>query len=235
VIDKVVESVAHAVHDVPSGATVLIGGFGFCGVPENLLRALAQQGASDLTTVSDDAGLDGWGIGQLLDAQRVRRMLLARAVGNAAFQRQLRAGELDVTFVPLGTLVERVRAGGAGIPAFYTPTGVGTPVAEGKEVREFEGKPYLLERAIHGDFALVAAWRGDRHGNLVYRETARNTNPLMAASARVCIAEVEELVEPGQLDPNGIHTPGIFVHRVVVARRSKGIDHPQSPFAQRRA
>jgi 3-oxoacid CoA-transferase subunit A len=228
-IDKVVSSSEEAVRDILDGVTVLVGGFGFCGVPENLLRALAQHEVHGLTTASDDPGLDDWGLGWPIAAHRIRRMLLGRAVGNAGFQRQLQAGEIDAEFVPLGTLTERVRAGGAGIPAFYTPTGVGTPVAEGKEVREFDGRPYLLERALVGDFALIAAWRGDRMGNLIYRKSARNTNPLMASGAKVCIAEVEELVEVGQLDPENIHTPGIFVHRVVVAPRTKGLGHPLAP------
>jgi 3-oxoacid CoA-transferase subunit A len=221
-IDKLVASLDEAVQDVSHSATILSGGFGFCGVPENLLRALAQQGATNLTTVSDDAGLDGYGIGSLLQARRVRRMILGRAVESPDFDAQFQTGELQVEFVPLGTLVERLRAGGSGIPAFYTPTGVGTVVAEGKEMREFDGRVYLLERAIIGDVALVAAWKGDRLGNLVYRRSARNTNPVVAMAGRVCIAEVEELVEVGEIEPECVQTPGIHVHRVVVAPRTKG-------------
>lgn len=221
-INKVVGSAEEALRDVADGATVLCGGFGYCGVPENLLRVLALQGAGRLTTVSDDAGLDGYGIGCLLATRRVRRMLLGRAVDSPEFDRQYEAGLLDVEFVPLGTLVERLRAGGSGIPAFYTPTGVGTVVAEGKEMRDFDGHPYLLERAIVGDVALVAAWKGDRLGNLVYRRSARNTNPSVAMAGQVCVAEVEELVEVGELTPEDIHTPGIHVHRIVVAPRTKG-------------
>jgi len=229
-INKVFASAAGAVADVADGSTVLVGGFGFCGVPENLLTALAQQGARDLTTVSDDPGLAGWGNGLLVEARHVRRMILSRAVGNPEFQRQLLAGEIEAEFLPLGTLTERVRAGAAGIPAFYTPTGVGTVVAEGKEIREFEGRSYVMERAIIADIALIAAWRGDRMGNLVYRKTARNTNPLMASGGKLVIAEVEELVDPGELEPENIHTPGIFVHRVVVAHRTKGLGHPMAPI-----
>lgn len=221
-IDKVIASIEEALEDVRDGSTVLCGGFGYCGVPENLLRVLARQGAEELTTVSDDAGLEGYGIGLLLEARRVRRMLLGRAVDSPAFDAQFRAGDIDVEFVPLGTLVERLRAGGSGIPAFYTPAGFGSIVGVGKETREFEGRTYLLERAITGDVALVAAWKGDRLGNLVYRGSARNTNPLVAMAGRMCIAEVEELVEVGELDPENVHTPGIQVHRVVAASRTKG-------------
>lgn len=220
-IDKVVISVDAAVADIPGGVTLLVGGFGYCGVPENLIAAIARRGVTGLSTVSDDVGMDGYGLGLLHPERQVRRMTVGRAVDNKEFDRQLMAGEIEAEFVPLGTLAERLRAGGCGIPAFYTPTGYGTVVAEGKEVRQFDGRQYLLERAITGDFALVAAWRGDRLGNLVYRRSARNLNPLVAAAGRVCIAEVEELVDVGVIAPEDVQTPGIHVHRVVVATRHK--------------
>jgi 3-oxoacid CoA-transferase subunit A len=229
-INKVVGSPEEAIRDITDGAKILVGGFGFCGVPENLLHALSEHDARNLTTASDDCGLDGWGLGLVLAAGRIRRMLLGRAVHNKEFDRRFRANEIEVEFNPLGTLVERLRAGAAGIPAFYTPTGVGTLVAEGKETREFDGRTYLLERAVVGDYALIAAWRGDRMGNLIYRGSARNTNPLMASAAKICIAEVEELVEVGTIEPENVHTPGIYVHRVVVADRTKGSGHPESPW-----
>jgi len=223
-INKVVASAADAVADIADGATILVGGFGFCGVPENLIRAVADRGVKNLTCVSEDAGVDDWGLGLLVRAHQLRRVIAGRVGEHAEFQRQILAGELEVELVPAGTLVERLRAGGAGIPAFFTPTGNGTVVAEGKETREFGGRTCLLEHAIVGDFALVAAWKGDRLGNLIYRESARNLNPQAATAGRICVAEVEELVEVGELDPSFIHTPSIFVHRVVVAQRQKGRD-----------
>jgi 3-oxoacid CoA-transferase subunit A len=229
-IDKVFSSPEAAVEDVPSGATVLVGGFSFCGVPENLLRALSQATAFALATASDDVGLAGWGISLLVEAGRVRKMTVGRAVDNPEFERRYGAGEVEVEFVPLGTLVERIRAGGAGIPAFFTPTGYGTIVAGGKEIREFDGRPYLLEHGLVGDYGLVAAWRGDRLGNLTYRGSARNINPTVAVASKVCIAEVEELVEVGELVPECIHTPGIHVQRVVVKPRAKGRGHALSPL-----
>ena len=229
-INKVFASAEAAVADIPSGATVLVGGFSFCGVPENLLRALSQANAFDLATASDDVGLAGWGLSLLVEAGRVREMTVGRAPDNPEFDRRYQAGELKVEFVPLGTIVERMRAGGAGIPAFYTPTGLGTVIAEGKEVREFDGRPYLMERALVGDYGLVAAWRADRLGNLVYRGSARNINPIVATASKVCIAEVEELVEVGELAAESIHTPGIHVQRVVVVPRTKGAEHPLSPL-----
>lgn len=221
-INKVVASADEAVRDIRDGAAVAVGGFGYCGVPENLIRALARTGIRGLITISDDAGMDGWGLGVLLQRRLIRRMTLARAVDNSEFERQYLAGEIEVNFVPLGTLAERLRAAGCGIAAFYTPTGYGTVAAEGKEIREFNGRPHLLEQAITGDFSLVAAWRGDRLGNLVYRRSARNLNPIVATAGRVCIAEVEELAQVGELEPEGVHTPGIYVHRLVVAPRQKG-------------
>jgi len=224
VIDKVVASADEAVADIPDDATLVVGGFGLCGIPENLIAALVRSGVKGLTCASNNAGVDQWGLGLMLRTRQIRRMIASYVGENAEFERQYLAGELEVEFVPQGTLAERMRAGGAGIPAFYTPAGYGTAVAEGKEVREFDGRPYLLERALQGDFSLVAAWKGDRMGNLVFRKAARNFNPIAAAAGRICIAEVEELVEVGALDPDQIHTPGVFVHRVVVMARQKRIE-----------
>jgi 3-oxoacid CoA-transferase subunit A len=223
-INKVIASAAEAVRDVADGSTLVVGGFGLCGIPENLINALVDKGVRGLTCVSNNAGVDDWGLGLLLQTKQIRKMVSSYVGENAEFERQYLAGELEVEFVPQGTLAERMRAGGAGIPAFFTPAGFGTVVAEGKETREFEGRNYVMERGIVGDFSLVAAWRGDRLGNLVYRKSARNFNPMAATAGRICVAEVEELVEPGELDPDGIHTPGIFVHRVVVAPRQKRIE-----------
>jgi 3-oxoacid CoA-transferase subunit A len=224
VIDKVVASADEAVADVPDRATLVVGGFGLCGIPENLIAALVRRGVRELTCVSNNAGVDDWGLGLMLRTRQIRRMVASYVGENAEFERQYLAGELEVEFVPQGTLAERMRAGGAGIPAFFTPTGHGTPVGEGKEVRAFDGRSCLLERAILGDFALVAAWKADRMGNLVFRKSARKFNPVAAACGRVCIAEAEELVEVGALDPDQIHTPGVFVHRVVLAPRQKRIE-----------
>jgi 3-oxoacid CoA-transferase subunit A len=223
-INKVVASAADALRDVSDGATLVVGGFGLCGIPENLIQALVAKGVKDLTCVSNNAGVDDWGLGLLLRTKQIRKMVSSYVGENAEFERQYLAGELEVEFVPQGTLAERMRAGGAGVPAFFTPAGFGTSVADGKETREFDGRPYVMERGIVGDFSLVAAWKGDRFGNLVYRKSARNFNPMAATAGRVCVAEVEELVEPGQLEPDTIHTPGIFVHRVVVAKRQKRIE-----------
>jgi len=212
------------VRDVVDGSTLVVGGFGLCGIPENLINALVAKKVRDLTCVSNNAGVDDWGLGLLLQTKQIRKMVSSYVGENAEFERQYLAGELEVEFVPQGTLAERMRTGGAGIPAFYTPAGFGTVVAEGKETREFDGRMYVMERGIVGDFSLVAAWKGDRLGNLVYRKTARNFNPMAATAGKICIAEVEELVEPGELEPDGVHTPGIFVHRVVVAKREKRIE-----------
>jgi len=223
-INKVVASADEAVRDIRDGATLVVGGFGLCGIPENLIQALVRSGVKNLTCVSNNAGVDDWGLGLLLQSRQVRKMVSSYVGENAEFERQYLAGELEVEFVPQGTLAERMRAGGAGIPAFFTPAGYGTVVAEGKETREFNGRNYVMERGIVGDFSLVAAWRGDRFGNLVYRKSARNFNPMAATAGKVCIAEVEELVEPGTIDPDCVHTPGIFVHRLVVAPRKKRIE-----------
>jgi 3-oxoacid CoA-transferase A subunit len=224
VINKVVASADDAVRDIRDGALLVVGGFGLCGIPENLINSLVRRGVRNLTCVSNNAGVDDWGLGLLLKTKQIRKMVSSYVGENAEFERQFLAGELEVEFVPQGTLAERMRAGGAGIPAFFTPAGYGTVVAEGKETREFDGKPFVMERGIVGDFSLVAAWRGDRLGNLVYRKTARNFNPMAATAGKICIAEVEELVGPGQLDPDCIHTPGVFVHRLVVAPRQKRIE-----------
>jgi 3-oxoacid CoA-transferase subunit A len=229
-IDKVVrgasprDAAAAAVGDIPSGATLVVGGFGLCGIPENLIGALAERDVSSLTCISNNCGVDDWGLGILLSRKKIRKMISSYVGENAEFERQYLAGELELEFCPQGTLAERMRAGGAGIAGFYTPTGAGTIVAEGKETRVFDGREHVLERGITGDFALVAAWKADRLGNLVYRKTARNFNPMAATAGRVTIAEVEELVEPGGLDPDEIDTPGIFVKRVVVAPRVKRIE-----------
>jgi 3-oxoacid CoA-transferase subunit A len=223
-IDKRVTSAEEAVKDIQDGSTLVVGGFGLCGIPENLINALVTRGVKNLTCVSNNAGVDDWGLGQLLQTKQVRKMVSSYVGENAEFERQFLSGELEVEFCPQGTLAERMRAGGAGIPAFFTPAGYGTVVAEGKETREFDGKNYVMERGIVGDFSLVAAWKGDRLGNLVYRKSARNFNPMAATAGRVCIAEVEELVEVGELDPDNVHTPGIFVHRLLVAPRVKRIE-----------
>ncbi|HVT05098.1 MAG TPA: CoA transferase subunit A [Thermoanaerobaculia bacterium] len=223
-VSKVFDSAAAAIRDLKDGMTLVVGGFGLCGIPENLIAALVQKGSRDLTCVSNNAGVDDWGLGLLLQTKQIRKMVSSYVGENAEFERQFLSGELEVEFVPQGTLAERMRAGGAGIPAFFTPAGYGTVVAEGKETREFDGKHYVMERGIVGDFSLVAAWKGDRFGNLVYRKTARNFNPMAATAGKICVAEVEELVEPGQLDPDQVHTPGIFVHRLIVAPREKRIE-----------
>ncbi|HVR42156.1 MAG TPA: CoA transferase subunit A [Thermoanaerobaculia bacterium] len=223
-IDKIVATADEAIRDIRDGSTLIVGGFGLCGIPENLISALVRRKVGNLTCVSNNAGVDDWGLGLLLRTRQIRKMVSSYVGENAEFERQFLAGELEVEFVPQGTLAERMRAGGAGIPAFFTPAGYGTVVAEGKQTAEFDGKHYVMERGIVGDFSLVAAWKGDRYGNLVYRKTARNFNPMAASAGKICIAEVEELVEVGQLDPDHVHTPGIFVHRVVVAPREKRIE-----------
>jgi 3-oxoacid CoA-transferase subunit A len=203
------------VADIAAGSTLMIGGFGLCGIPENLVAALVERGVTGLHTIANNMGVDGYGMGLMLEAGMVDSHMGSYVGENKLLEQMAIAGKLTVTLIPQGTLAERIRAGGAGIPAFYTPAGVGTLVAEGKETREFEGKTYLMERWLKADFALVKAWRGDRQGNLVYRKTARNFNPMMATAARITIAEVEELVEPGELAPDVIMTPGIYVKRIV--------------------
>lgn len=200
------------------GMTIISGGFGVCGIPDLLLEAIEQSGVRDLTVVTNNPGLDGLGVGRLVNTRQVRKLIASYAGENATFARQYLAGEVELEYCPQGTLVERIRAGGAGIPAFYTPTGVGTQVAEGKETRTFDGREYLLERGISGDLAVIHAWKGDTEGNLVYRMTARNFNPVMATAARMTVAQVEHLVQPGDIDPDHIVTPGIFVKRLVAVR-----------------
>ncbi|HEU5146968.1 MAG TPA: CoA transferase subunit A [Chryseosolibacter sp.] len=225
-INKVVRNEEEAVSDVFDGAIIMMGGFGLCGIPENCIQALLRKGVKDLTFISNNAGVDDFGIGLLLKTRQVRKMISSYVGENAEFERQLLSGELEVELIPQGTLAERIRAGGAGIPAFFTPAGYGTEVAEGKEVREFNGKMYLMEKWLKADFAIVKAWKGDHAGNLIYRGTARNFNPMMAAAGKITIAEVEELVEPGELDPNCIHTPGIYVQRIFRGTRyEKRIEH----------
>ncbi|MFN5555769.1 MAG: CoA transferase subunit A [Chryseotalea sp.] len=213
-INKVVENALVATADIPDNATLMLGGFGLCGIPENSISALLKKGVKGLTCISNNAGVDDFGIGLLLKTRQVRKMISSYVGENAEFERQLLSGELEVELIPQGTLAERIRAGGAGIPAFYTPAGVGTEVALGKETRTFDGKVYLLENWLRADFSIVKAWKGDTAGNLVYKGTARNFNPMMAAAGKITIAEVEELVPLGELDPNQIHTPGIYVQRV---------------------
>ncbi|MEI2711766.1 MAG: CoA transferase subunit A [Nocardioides sp.] len=241
-MDKVVASPAQAVADISSGSTLSVGGFGLCGVPSVLIEALLDAGVDELEAVSNNCGVDEWGLGRLLMARRLRRMISSYVGENKEFARQYLSGELEVELTPQGTLAERMRAGGSGIPAFFTATGGGTQVAEGglpwrydtegnvivssppKETRDFDGREYVLENAIVADFGLVRAWKGDRHGNLVYRDSARNFNPLAAMCGRVTIAEVEELVEPGEIDPNHVHTPGVFVQRVVALSPEQAAD-----------
>ena len=213
-INKVISGAAEAVADIKDGAILMLGGFGLCGIPENCISALVEKGVKELTCISNNAGVDTFGIGLMLQQRQVKKMISSYVGENKEFERQLLSGELEVELIPQGTLAERVRAGGAGIPAFFTPAGVGTEVAEGKEVREFNGKKYLLESWLRADFSIVKAWKGDTSGNLVFRGTARNFNPMMAAAGSICIAEVEELVPAGELDPNEIHVPGIYVQRI---------------------
>ncbi len=224
-VDKVLATPAAALEGVVSdGMTVAVGGFGLCGIPEQLIIALRDSGVRDLVAVSNNAGVDDWGLGLLLQTRQIRKMVSSYVGENAEFERQFMAGELEVEFNPQGTLAERMRAGGAGIPAFYTRTGVGTAVAEGKETRDFDGETYVMETGIRADLSLVKAWKADRAGNLVYRMTARNFNPQVASCGRITVAEVEEVVEIGELDPDAIHTPGIYVDRVVVTTSEKRIE-----------
>jgi 3-oxoacid CoA-transferase subunit A len=213
-IRKVVAHADVALDGLTDGMTLMVGGFGLCGIPENLIAALRQRGTRNLTCISNNAGVDGFGLGLLLETRQIRKMISSYVGENDEFERQMLSGELEVELIPQGTLAERCRAAGAGIPAFFTPAGYGTEVAEGKEIRMFGGKPYLLEHAFDADFALVKAWKGDEAGNLIFKGTARNFNPMMAMAGRVTVAEVEELVPAGTLDPNAIHVPGIFVHRI---------------------
>jgi 3-oxoacid CoA-transferase subunit A len=211
---KLYQNAEHAIADIQNGATLLLGGFGLCGIPENCIAALVQKKIMGLTCVSNNAGVDDFGIGLMLQQKQVKKMIASYVGENEEFERQLLSGELEVELIPQGTLATRCMAAGYGMPAIFTPAGVGTEVAEGKEIRIFKGKEYLLEYAFDADFALVKAWKGDMDGNLIFKETARNFNPLMAMAGKITIAEVEELVQPGELDPDQIHTPGIYVHRI---------------------
>src|ERR1041384_2199213 len=213
-MNKVVANSDEAIHDLFDGATIMIGGFGLCGIPENLIRALVRKGSKDLTTISNNVGVDGFGMGLLLAAGQIRRHIGTYVGENKLLEQMVLQGKVDLDLVPQGTFSERIRAAGAGIPAFFTPTGVGTMVAENKETREFEGRLYLMEHALKADFAFVKAWKADKQGNLVYRKTARNFNPMMATAAKVTIAEVEHIVEIGELDPDMVHTPSVFVKRI---------------------
>ena len=213
-MNKVVKNAEEAIKDIESNMTIMLGGFGLCGIPENSIAALVKKGVSGLTCISNNAGVDGFGLGLLLEKKQIKKMISSYVGENKEFEKQLLSGELEVDLIPQGTLAERCRAGGAGIPAFFTPAGYGTEVAEGKEVREFDGKMYIMEEWLKADFAIVKAWKGDTAGNLIYKGTARNFNPPMATAGKITIAEVEELVPEGELDPNLIHTPGIFVQRI---------------------
>lgn len=222
---KVYENAAEALDGVLfDGMLIAAGGFGLCGIPELLIAGIRDAGTRNLTVASNNAGVDGFGLGVLLESRQVKKMMSSYVGENKEFMRQYLGGELELEFNPQGTLAERMRAGGAGIPGFYTPTGVGTVIADGKEVKEFDGKTYILERGIVADLAIVKAWKGDTMGNLIYRKTARNFNPPAATCGKICIAEVEELVEPGELDPDKIHTPGIYVHRILQGEHEKRIE-----------
>ena len=213
-MNKTFNDAFKAIDDIPDGSTIMLGGFGLCGIPENCISALVAKNVKQLTCISNNAGVDDFGIGLMLQQKQVKKMISSYVGENAEFERQLLSGELEVELIPQGTLATRCLAAGYGLPAIFTPAGVGTEVAEGKETRDFGGKAYLLEMAFDADYAIVKAWKGDTMGNLVFKDTARNFNPLMAMAGKITIAEVEELVEPGQLDPNNIHTPGIYVHRI---------------------
>jgi 3-oxoacid CoA-transferase subunit A len=212
---KVYNSVEQSIEDIQDGATIMVGGFGLVGIPEKLIFALYEKGTKGLTVISNNCGVDDFGLGILLKNRQIKKMISSYVGENKEFERQLLSGELEVELVPQGTLAERIRAGGAGIPAFYTPAGVGTPIAEGKEVRTFNEKEYILETALTADFSLVKGWKGDVTGNVIYNKTSRNFNPMMATAGKITIVEVEELLECGGLDPNHIHTPGIYVHRII--------------------
>ena len=218
-MNKVWPTAEAAVEDIFDGATIMLGGFGLCGIPENLIDALVRKGVKNLHTISNNMGVDGFGMGRMLEAGMIASHTGSYVGENKLLEERVLAGKLDLRLIPQGTLAERIRAGGAGIPAFYTPAGVGTVVSEGKESREFDGKMYLMERALQADFALVKAWKGDRMGNLIYRKTARNFNPMMATAARITIAELEQMVEPGEIGPDEVMTPGIYVQRIVVGER----------------
>jgi len=214
-MDKVLSTADEAIRDITDGCTLMVGGFGLCGIPETLIEALVRKGVKNLTTVSNNAGVDDFGLGKLLYAGQIRKHIGSYVGENKVFEQLVLSGKIELELNPQGTLAERIRAGGAGIPAFFTPTGVGTVVGEGKEVRQFDGRPYVMEKALRADFALIKAWKSDRWGNLVFRKTARNFNPMMATAARVTIVEAEYIVEPGQIDPDQVHLPSIYVKRII--------------------
>ncbi|NMF47062.1 CoA transferase subunit A [Pseudoalteromonas arctica] len=222
--DKVVYSYEAAMEGLKDGDTIIAGGFGLCGIPEGLIKQIKHMQTKDLTVVSNNCGVDDFGLGLLLQDKQIKKVVASYVGENALFEQQLLSGEIDVELTPQGTLAEKMRAGGAGIPAFYTATGYGTPVAEGKDVKEFNGRPYILEESITGEFAIVKAWKADRFGNLVFRHTAMNFNPMAATAGKITVAEVEEIVEPGELEPSQIHTPGIFVNRVIKGSFEKRIE-----------
>jgi 3-oxoacid CoA-transferase subunit A len=222
--DKVVSSYEEAMAGLEDNMTVIAGGFGLCGIPENLISEIKRRGTKGLTVVSNNCGVDDFGLGILLPARQIKKIIASYVGENAEFERQMMANELEVELTPQGTLAEKIRAGGAGIPAFFTATGYGTPVAEGKEERQIDGRNYILEAAIKGDFAIVKAWKADRYGNLIYRKTARNFNPMVATAGKITVVEVEEIVEPGELDPDQIHTPGIYVNRIILGSFEKRIE-----------
>ncbi|MBS3796737.1 MULTISPECIES: CoA transferase subunit A [unclassified Pseudoalteromonas] len=222
--DKVVTSYADAMAGLKDGDTIIAGGFGLCGIPEGLIAEIKRMGTTDLTVVSNNCGVDDFGLGVLLQDKQIKKIIASYVGENALFEKQMLDGELEVELTPQGTLAEKMRAGGAGIPAFYTATGYGTPVAEGKEVKEFDGRPYILEESVTGEFAIVKAWKADRYGNLVFRHTAMNFNPMAATAGKITVAEVEEIVEPGELEPSQIHTPGIYVNRVIKGTFEKRIE-----------
>ena len=221
---KICTSFQEAVADIHDGATLMVGGFGLCGIPENAILALVEKGVKDLTVISNNCGVDDWGLGLLLKNKQIKKMVGSYVGENKEFERQVLSGEIEVELIPQGTLAEKIRAGGAGIPAFYTPAGVGTPIADGKETRMFNGKEYLLEEALTADFSIVRAWKGDKMGNLVYHKTARNFSPMIAAAGKVTIAEVEHLYEAGELDPDNIHTPSIYVQSLIEGNQEKRIE-----------
>ncbi|MBA6233121.1 MULTISPECIES: CoA transferase subunit A [unclassified Colwellia] len=230
--DKVVSSYEEAMAGLEDGMTVISGGFGLCGIPENLISEIKRKGTKALTLVSNNCGVDDFGLGVLLQNRQIKKIVASYVGENAEFERQMMNGELEVELTPQGTLAEKMRAGGAGIPAFFTATGYGTPVAEGKEEREIEGRMYILEPAVKGDFAIIKAWKADRYGNLVYRKTARNFNPMAATAGKITVVEVEEIVEPGELDPDQIHTPGIYVDRLILGSFEKRIEQRTVRIAQ---
>ncbi|WNF21598.1 CoA transferase subunit A [Mesobacillus jeotgali] len=221
---RICTSFQDAVADIHDGATLMVGGFGLCGIPENAILALVEKGVKDLTVISNNCGVDDWGLGLLLKNKQIKKMVGSYVGENKEFERQVLSGEIEVELIPQGTLAEKIRAGGAGIPAFYTPAGVGTPIADGKETRMFNGKEYLLEESLTADFSIVRAWKGDKMGNLVYHKTARNFNPMIAAAGRITIAEVENLYEVGELEPNSIHTPSIYVQTLIEGNQEKRIE-----------